>query len=196
MVYYEVQNLYQEHISKEDLIVILDLLVKDNDIFLEYGGILHDRDIVPFTGEVKKPHFHVYIGVKDKECKELLYQELELLNVHLTALRSIDAFSRYLIHFDNREKYQYEWQDIFSSHLERVLERIPHKIIGDTLNDVLEQFVINVENGNIRTPFHIVKYFREINKLDYYAKNRRAIEEIFTFYQNINEKTIDNSSFL
>jgi len=74
---------------------------------------LHDKDIDP-TGEVKKPHYHVtllYPSVKTfDQVAELVITELK--QPIPIKCQSVKGSIRYMVHKDNPDKYQYEWNDI------------------------------------------------------------------------------------
>lgn len=74
---------------------------------------LHDKDIDP-TGEIKKAHYHVtllfpsdksYEQVKEIVC-DSLKQPIPI------KCQSVKGSIRYMVHKDNPDKYQYNWNDI------------------------------------------------------------------------------------
>lgn len=71
---------------------------------------LHDKDVNPGTGEVKKPHWHILLNfdsVKSyDQVKELLSQLGDGATIPVK-LNSVKGMLRYFCHMDNPEKYQY-----------------------------------------------------------------------------------------
>lgn len=74
---------------------------------------LHDMDVDP-TGEPKKAHYHVtllypslksYDQVKDLVCEQL-GQPIPI------PCQSVKGSIRYMVHKDNPDKHQYNWNDI------------------------------------------------------------------------------------
>lgn len=74
---------------------------------------LHDKDI-DINGELKKPHYHItllYPGPKT-------YEQVAGLVVHdlkqpiPVKCQSVKGSIRYMVHKDNPEKFQYDWNDI------------------------------------------------------------------------------------
>lgn len=74
---------------------------------------LHDKDVNP-DGTIKKPHWHIVLMFGSnksysqiKEIDDMLHGAEEPQKVH-----NLKGAIRYLIHFDNPEKYQYKREDI------------------------------------------------------------------------------------
>jgi hypothetical protein len=74
---------------------------------------LHDKDVDP-DGEIKKSHYHVSLfypsdksfeQVQDLVCKEL-NQPIPI------KCQSVKGSIRYMVHKDNPDKFQYNWNDI------------------------------------------------------------------------------------
>jgi len=74
---------------------------------------LHDKDINP-TGEPKKPHHHItllYPSVKTyDQVKELVVDQLK--QPIPIKCQSVKGSIRYMVHKDNPEKHQYNWNEI------------------------------------------------------------------------------------
>lgn len=70
---------------------------------------LHDSDVNPDSGEIKKAHYHVlflFDGVKTRQQVSTL---VDLIGgVGLEVVNSARAYARYLVHMDNPDKYQYD----------------------------------------------------------------------------------------
>lgn len=74
---------------------------------------LHDKDVDP-TGEVKKAHYHItllYPTVKSYE--QVCDLVVKTLNQPIPIpCQSVKGSIRYMVHKDNPDKYQYNWNDI------------------------------------------------------------------------------------
>jgi phenylpropionate dioxygenase-like ring-hydroxylating dioxygenase large terminal subunit len=75
-------------------------------------GPLHDRDINP-DGEIKKSHYHVTLLFPSNKS----YEQVKALTDSVKApipikCQSVKGSIRYMVHKDNPEKYQYDWNDI------------------------------------------------------------------------------------
>lgn len=84
----------------------------------EYAYILHDRDFDE-NGEVKKPHYHLYIKLNGKKRCSTLYNDIiKCLGEGATQPFLIQScsnersFQRYLVHADDLDKTQYQISEI------------------------------------------------------------------------------------
>lgn len=69
---------------------------------------LHDQDVDP-QNQPKKPHYHVmfmYDGVKTEAQVKEVFEKFG--GVGLEVVKSLRGYARYLCHFDNPEKAQYD----------------------------------------------------------------------------------------
>ena len=76
---------------------------------------LHDKDVNPDDGEIKKAHYHVLMlfdGVKSKDQVTLIRDAIG--GVGFEVVNSVRGYARYLCHLDNPEKYQYDPADVLS----------------------------------------------------------------------------------
>lgn len=85
-----------------------------NDTRIEWVcSPLHDKDVDP-TGEVKKAHYHItllYPTVKSYE--QVCDLVVKTLNQPIPIpCQSVKGSIRYMVHMDNPDKYQYNWNDI------------------------------------------------------------------------------------
>lgn len=97
----------------------LSLLSSGSSKFLEsqYAYILHDKD-VDDNGEVKTPHFHLCLHtVQQRRKKSVITMLANFLNmpdecISVDFSKNWQQCLRYLVHLDDKEKYQYQWKDI------------------------------------------------------------------------------------
>lgn len=93
--------------------------------YFEYAYILHNKDIWENdeinedTGEIKhkkgekkKEHWHVIIAFKNPRSIDSIKKELELKHIETC---NFYAYSRYLIHKDQPQKYQYSKDEIITN---------------------------------------------------------------------------------
>ena len=70
---------------------------------------LHDKDVNPTTGELKKPHWHVLLLFPSVKTFEQVCELLEPLKCPIPQrTMSVKGTVRYMAHLDNPEKYQYD----------------------------------------------------------------------------------------
>lgn len=96
--------LYKE--DKEHLIA-LDLITNEYN----YALILHDKDIIEDTGELKKEHFHVILYFDNPRYLLSLAKDLGIKPNYI----KVDELKKgleYLIHKNNTDKYQYSVDEV------------------------------------------------------------------------------------
>lgn len=76
----------------------------------DYAMIKHDKDILE-SGELKKEHYHVIIHFKNARYKKAIAKELGIEENYLTGC-DLKAQLRYLIHIDDKDKYQYDMEEV------------------------------------------------------------------------------------
>lgn len=73
---------------------------------------LHDKD-VNADGEVKKPHWHVMLMFSSKKSLAQIQEITQKINSPIPQkVNDVKAMSRYFLHLDNPEKYQYRKEDL------------------------------------------------------------------------------------
>jgi phenylpropionate dioxygenase-like ring-hydroxylating dioxygenase large terminal subunit len=73
---------------------------------------LHDRDINP-DGTTKKPHWHILALYESVKTFEQVKELTDSVNAPIPVkCQSVKGSIRYMVHKDNPEKFQYDWNDI------------------------------------------------------------------------------------
>ena len=193
MIYYEVQNLYEEHISENELFEKLDRI--GGEFF--YAFIKHDKDKKP-NGDLKKVHYHLIVGTDTdnkhakKEIEQIacdLYDKTMVKNV-----RNIQNAICYLIHKKDKSKYQYKFEDIITNNIELCDELINQFVPKITecelmLNDFMDWlFTLDKAPKYIE----LMKWFRERNSLNYFIQHNNQInqlvEQVFNVYNHFDRE--------
>lgn len=79
-----------------------------------FAKCLHDKD-VDLNGELKKPHVH-YVFQTSSPCKLLtVSNHLQLPENRIEWCKNFTGAIRYLIHIDDKDKYQYDFNSIVSN---------------------------------------------------------------------------------
>lgn len=74
---------------------------------------LHDKDVNPVTGEIKKAHWHILLYFEGKKSFEQVNSILEPLGCPIPQrCHSMTGAVRYFTHMDNPEKHQYSPSDV------------------------------------------------------------------------------------
>lgn len=184
MIYYEIQNIYEEHIKMEAL---ADFMKKY--YIEEYYFILHDKDkyidIKDNQEKVKKPHYHIIVGTNEdsrtakKTLKSIFVSISE--KVRINNVKNLTKFIRYLCHKDNSEKYQYNDNEVITNNIELYSESItmPLHKATDTdklLNDFIGYVVAKIEkNGTALSYLDIMRWFQQQNAVSYFVQHYKAL---------------------
>lgn len=192
---YLIKNLYEEHITIEELVRRLNNLTCSG-VLSWYSVILHDSDIKE-NGEPKKNHFHCLIDSDSKShhLKQDLKDKLDSIDIwvgceknqkQIESVRSVQRAVRYLTHKDNLEKYQYSDDKVLTSDEELYKEyiklQIKAKEIDKMLNDLLDMALEKYEQGKEMQQGDILLYFKRLGRIDYYLKNSTKIKQMMWEY--------------
>lgn len=195
MSYYEIQNVYEEHISSN----ALEYVLRCTEIS-EYFYILHNKDINEL-GVIKKPHYHILLNVdlptKHNECKQFLISLFQLvdINIRVVNVKNINAFARYLTHKDNPLKYQYSDSEIITNCLSSYYDYIEKNVKLSNSDLIINTFVDRTKTDfdnfiDITSDVYILLYFKSINKLSYYLQHYKALKElVLNLYDIYNNNT-------
>ena len=179
MTYYEICNVYLEHISVIDL---TNTLEQSGD---NYYFILHDKDtmIAQSNGEIltKKPHYHIIVGTNEnsrtaKKTLSLMFQNISE-KVIINNVRNLQKFMRYLRHQDNKEKFQYPLEAVITNDQEGYEEITAQFIKPMTECDItLEeyfQWCLSIENKP--TYLDVLHWWRKKNSLSYFVQHQKQL---------------------
>ncbi len=189
MIYYEIQNIYEEHIKKEAL---ADFMKKH--YIEEYYFILHDKDkfvdIKDNQEKVKKPHYHIIIGTNEdsRTAKKTLENIFVTISekVRINNIKNLTKFMRYLTHKDNSEKFQYNDNEVISNNIELYSESIalPLHKVTDTdklLNQFIGYVTTKIESeGTALSYLDIMKWFQKQNAVSYFVQHYKALGDMTT----------------
>lgn len=183
---YLLKNVYEEHISSEEIKAILEQEQALANISF-WAFVKHNADINP-NGEIKKSHYHIIIewcGKKSHHLNIDIVNELKPIwkgaeaQAQVEAIRSIQKQMRYLRHLDNLEKTPYSLEEIISSDLMLYQEYCEKQVSQSESDVILEEFMCWAENPNAdMNSITFLKWWRAKGKLSYYMTHKRQIEEI------------------
>ena len=189
MIYYEIQNIYEEHIKKEAL---ADFMKKY--YIEEYYFILHNKDkyidIKDNQEKVKKSHYHIIVGTNEdsRTAKKTLGTIFTTISekARINCVKNLTKFMRYLTHKDNSDKYQYNDNEVITNNIELYSESIamPLHKITDT-DKLLNQFIGYVTakidiDGSALSYLDIMRWFQKQNAVSYFVQHYRALTDMAT----------------
>lgn len=85
-----------------------DFILKN---YSKYAYIKHDKDIQD-NGETKKEHYHFVIQFPNYRWRNAIAEELSITPNYLEKIRNLENSLKYLIHFNNSDKYQYDIDEV------------------------------------------------------------------------------------
>lgn len=77
----------------------------------KYVCILHDKDVVNDSGELKKPHWHFVVLFPNPRSQSGVLKEYNDYDInHAEPISCLDSYIRYMVHdtADSKDKYQYD----------------------------------------------------------------------------------------
>lgn len=86
--------------------------IKNN--YDNYIYILHDQDTKE-DGSLKKAHYHVLLYFPNQKMLSTLKKQLCLNDSDFYEIKSFNGQLRYLIHYDDEDKFQYEKSNVHGS---------------------------------------------------------------------------------
>lgn len=129
-----------------------------------YAYSIHDSDLDD-TGHIKKPHYHVIVRFDNARTCSGVAKLFGIPNNFVNHIRNERSYVRYLIHFDDKEKYQYREEDIVCS---RNYERFVHKCFDDkeTEDEILDNifsFINDLVSKNVCYTSILMELIKYIN---------------------------------
>lgn len=123
LVIEEYDKLNNKHISD----IQLNNYLKSNESIIFYAFVLHDNDVNE-SGEVERKHYHCVIKLNNPYSKTTIIKDIAktlLINDYCIGSRKIRDFVlmvQYLIHKNDKDKYQYDLLDIWTSDTNEVMK--------------------------------------------------------------------------
>ena len=137
------------------------LYFKDN--IISYAYILHDRDFIEGTTDLKKPHYHIYIEF-DKAVSSVTLKNRFSCSTY-ESVKNVNGVIQYMTHKRYPQKAQYESDEImrFNIDVDEIVNKIAYG--ENTELDALIQIFCFIKTEN-PTPRELIEW--AINK-NYYS---------------------------
>lgn len=117
-------NLYPEDITH---LKAMEIISKS----FEYAMITHDKD-VDEDGVIKKEHCHFVIRFTNAKWNTAVAKDLGIELNYIQECRNIDNALMYLIHFNDKDKFQYDVDEVHGSLKTRLCELIQKHSKGES----------------------------------------------------------------
>jgi len=125
--------------------------------FEDWAYILHDMDVNPETGELKKAHYHWIGKQKSAGLVSTVANKLGIPEHDIEMIKKWKGSVRYLIHVDYPEKYQYRLEAVTASFdltgyfremkADAKAVRIGTEIVEGRITNMVELWSWSVKNG-------------------------------------------------
>lgn len=113
----------------------------------DYAMILHNKDVLE-NGELKKEHLHVVIHFKSARYRKAVAKELGIEENYITGC-DLKAQLRYLIHIDDKDKHQYEIEEVEGTLKKLFLDYI--EVNRKNMNLEIREIIQGIEDNKIMT---------------------------------------------
>lgn len=109
---------------QEDKTHELALKLIENNHY-QYAYIIHDNDL-DSSGNIKKSHTHVVLHFKNQRWRNSIALELGITPNYLEKCRNLENSLKYLIHYNDSDKYQYDIDLVRGSLKQQLLESLEY----------------------------------------------------------------------
>lgn len=155
----------------------------DNQLFnlcqeKEAIWIKHDKDLDD-EGNVKKPHYHFVIQLKNACTLSSMAKRLEMNENMLEYVKNVNSSLKYLIHFKDDNKYNYDKEDV-QSNSEKLKRRFLDLVSKDTpeTDKMVGIYEFIQSQRDYIDPNILFKYAVKNNIWDAYRRNYAIIKDL------------------
>ena len=142
--------------------------------------IRHDKDVDEETGELKKPHYHFIIKLKNAKSISAISKETFVAEHMIEPVKkSFDGSLRYLIHFGLDNKYQYDANEVRcldDKLMARFIKAVNVELSEEEKVEQIEEFIHN--SGCYVELKCLGAHVRKINKWDAFRRNMTYFKAI------------------
>lgn len=169
MKYYNFELILYYDSKSYDFVSVLDTIKKTSN----YAFILHDKDIDD-SGKPIKAHYHVLIFFITQHTISAVSKALGVPQNDIKIIKNKVGAIQYLIHKNNPEKYQYDFNDI-SSNLD-ISKYFNNKI--DSENQVIYDIMNYVKSSEYINLATFYDFILNNNYWPYYRRNAFPINNL------------------
>lgn len=162
---------------------IIDIVKSTQFYSCKWYYVLHDKDIDQ-NGCITKAHYHLLVKLDNAISIENILKSLinergtpKAIQNDFSIVKSFKGCVRYLIHYDNKEKYQYNLNDIISND-----RNISYYFNDNTIVENFQLIVDIIKNNNIHCMRELIYYCVEnnnINAMQYIQDNAYLVNCLF-----------------
>lgn len=143
----------------------------------DYCYIKHDKDKC-------KEHYHVVIMFNNYRYRNALIEEFNIPKNYIEPIRSLDAILTYLIHLNDKSKYQYRLDDVCGS--KTALDKLKKAFKNNGLEEENKIFELidYIERSEYITYSKFVKFACSIGRFDIVRRSQYLFIKIIDEHNN------------
>lgn len=137
----------------------------------DYAYIKHDKDGV-------KEHYHVVLDFANYRYKNAVCEEFNLPANYVEPINSIDGMLTYLIHLNQKNKYQYQIDEVNGT--QKTLSKF-HKALknnGKVEEDKVMELIDYISNQEYLTTIRFIRYACSIGMFDIVRRSQYLFNKI------------------
>lgn len=147
-------------------------IIKDN---YDYACIVHDLDENE-TGEIKKEHTHIVLRFKNAIWNTALAKDLEIADNYIEKCRNLDKSLMYLIHYNDIDKYQYDFEDVEGTLKDKLYRLINNA--GSDEDERVQELIDYISESDYIKVSEFSKYCVKTGKWDIYRRSSSIFLEL------------------
>lgn len=144
--------------------------------FENYIYILHDKDFDE-NGVIKKEHYHVILRFPNQRNISIIAKKLNIGENNFYEIKSFTGQLRYLIHYDDDEKYQYDPSEVKGTLYMLGKFKQSLKSSQDETSEVslIYEFIVNNNISDLHT---LLDYVIENNLYSSFRRNYAMFKDL------------------
>lgn len=151
----------------------------------DYAYIKHDKD-------GSKEHYHVVVAFNNYRYLKAVADEFEIPYNYIEEIRSLDAILMYLIHLNDKSKYQYDINDIIAS--EGLYNKLvkAYKNNGQVEEDKILDLIEYINRSEYISYLSFIRYACTIGRYDIVRRSQYLFIKIIDEHNNKVMKIVDD----
>lgn len=149
----------------------LEIIRKNYD----YACIVHDSDPNE-NGEIKKEHTHVVLRFKNAIWNTALAKDLEITDNYIEKCRNLDKALMYLIHYNDIDKYQYEFELVEGTLKDKLYRLINNA--GSDEDERVQELIEYINDSGYISVSEFSRYCVKTGKWDIYRRSSSIFLEL------------------
>lgn len=157
----------------------LDYIINN---YSKYAYIKHDSDLLD-NGDLKKEHYHVVIQFTNYRWRNAVADELQITPNYLEKIRNLENSLKYLIHFNNSDKYQYDISLVQGTLKQKLIGYLntTDKSESDKVIELLD--FLESQKGYVNLS-NFLRYVCSINMYDIYRRSASTFIRLLEEHNN------------